>query len=89
MKRSQRDADYPKLFRWAFTTFNERLKNGVPLNQRTPSLMVRLLSVEGVRDDLLRDEVPEDLDVSLRCFRSLTQENRERKATKFLKDWSQ
>lgn len=89
---SQKKADYPLLFQWAFDTFNKRLKNGVPPHRRVPALMVRLLSVEGVRDDLRRDElqdgVPKGLCYSLRCFRQLNQENRERRARKFLKEWS-
>ncbi len=91
---AQHQADYPKLFKWAFDTFNARTETGVPQRLRTPALMVRLLSVEGVRNDLLCDEmvqgaVPRDLEVSLRCFRQLSQEGRARKAAKLLKEWSE
>ena len=90
---AQHQANYPKLFKWAFDTFNKRTKGGVPPRLRTPALMVRLLSVDGVRDDLqcseMQNEVPKDLYVSLRCYRQLSQDNRERKAAKFLKEWSQ
>ena len=90
---SQKQADYSKLFKWAFDRFNQRTKAGVPKRLRTAALMVRLLSVDGVRDDLqcseMQNEVPKDLYVSLRCYRQLSQDNRARKAEKFLKDWSQ
>lgn len=89
---SQKQADYPKLFKWAFDRFNQRTKAGVPKRLRTPDLMVRLLSIEGVRDDLQcveEEGLPKDLVIPLRCYRQLSQDNRARKAAKFLKEWSE
>jgi hypothetical protein len=90
---SNRDSAFVKLFRWALAMFAARSKKGVAQKHRTAALMVRLLSVEGVRQELqvseMKGGLPREHYETLRAFRKLTQENRARKAQKLLKEWSE
>ncbi len=56
----------------------------------TPAILVRLLSVEGVRDELklseVKDGLPQSIRTPLRYFRKLDQEGRLRRATRLLKE---
>jgi hypothetical protein len=76
-----------KLFCWARETFAQRLKNGLKPETCSGLLMTRLLSIEGVRDDL-KVEVPKDLLDTLTAFRRLRSDARERKAEQLLKEWA-
>lgn len=84
---SKRDKEFVELFRWAKETFAARFKHKVNPKYWSGLVMQRLLSVEGVQQDLKTEE-PKHVYYALRDFRKLNQADRERKATRLLKEWS-
>lgn len=88
---SERDLVFDKLFRWAVALQILNTK-ALPFTC-TPEVLVRLLSVEGVRDELKVSEttqgLPDELHSALRQFRKLNQKARVNKASRLLKTWKE
>ncbi len=89
MRTSVRDPDYVKLFKWAIVKHLLQTKD--VSFQYTPESVVRLLSVEGVREELKVSEasLPILLEHVLRKFRKLGQPARLSRATRLLKEWKE
>lgn len=85
MTLSDRDQRFVDLVKWALDRF-EHLSG---LRLRTPRFVVRLLSVEGVRDLLRMEKVPDDRQSELTRFRKLRGQDRYRRAERLSKEWSQ
>ena len=79
---SDLDEEFRLLFKWANAHY--------PKAPATPEVMVRLLSVEGVRDELkvseIAGDVPSILYPILRRFRQLSQKGRLSRTARLLKE---
>ena len=80
------DTELRQLFKWAVTKYSEQARSRPVLI--TPEVLVRLLSVEGMRNELKVDEikgdVPRKLSPTLRLFRHLSQSGRLSRTSRLL-----
>lgn len=87
MPLSERDQKFVKLLKWASDTLTARAPT---IRSRTPSVMMRLLSCEGVRDILKVPDpkIPSDIQEILTTYRHLNEKARERVCVRLSKEWS-